>query len=999
MNRSDPQDVAIPTPSPTGDDEEAFDVRATGRLSALNISRSETADQLDEHRRFNWRLAVGYLVVSILWIVFTDLGVEWFISGPEARATAQTVKGVIFVTLSAGFIFFLATRHFARIRRVERKIHDRDAHIGRIIDTMGNGVALLDLDGTIVDVNPTLAQLLGRSSSILVGQSVNPVRAVDDHREMNTDEILRSARRNGQWSGEVAFLRQDDVVVPVHMTLAPLFDEAQELTGYVAVYLDLREIKTARAHLHGLGAVIEQLATEPDLEVVGNTAISSAIELTDTHFGEVLLASECKGEQTQLTHRWRVGLPSPRPEPTPWTLLPEFLRTVLRDECSLTEADADLRFMDSGSTDDTHQGDLAVVPITIDDQRRGALVVGRTPSDGGIDAERLPLLEAVARQLGVAIHRHELLEDARRSEARFREVVNTVPDILYRASLPSFSTEFISPSVERILGAPAEQFLDNRTLWRELIHEDDLNALSSSPLDCIDAEEFGEQIQFRLDESDRYTVEYRIWNFDRTRFFWFEDRGRILRDAQGCPRGITGVVSNITARKHAEGRLEFLAFHDRLTGLPNRLGFLEKLDHWLAEVPELQGALLFCDLDRFHLVNDIYGHESGNSLLLEAARRIEDVLPPESLLSRIGADEFVSFVPTSVELSADELKDFAQEITLTVLAEFRRPFSLRENPSYLSTTIGIGLLTEKVEDGQDLLKHAHRALAHAKQMGPANFAFYAGKLAEHQQRRLSLQSQIHHGLEHQEFTLHYQPIVDLEDGSIIGGEALLRWTTSSGERISPGEFIPVAEDSGLILPLGDWVLRQACRDLRQWQQQGLDLTISINLSPLQFFQADIVESVLRAAQDEQISPSSIELELTESAMLVDPDETSQILSRLQEAGFAISIDDFGTGYSSLGRLKQLPVQKLKIDRSFVCDLPDAQRDLSIVRSVVTLSKNFNLLSLAEGIETEAQWQLLREMGCLLGQGYYFSRPLPAEQFHALCLCPPDWSQQGDRSSG
>lgn len=977
-----------------------FDSRATGRLAALNINHSRAAETVTDHKKFNRRLVIGYLALSVAWILLSDAAVEAWIATAEMRAQVQTIKGIVFVSLSTGFLFFLLTRHFARIRQVERQIQDRDSHIGRIIDTMANGVALIDLDGTIVDVNPILAEILGKRRGDLIGRPLSPVHNAQGE-GASTSLILEYAREHGQWSGELESVQTDRRSIPVHLTLAPLYDDNQYLTGYVGVYLDLREIQAARAHVDGLGSVIEQLATETDLELVGEMAVSAAVELTGGDLGGVILLDDDRGH---LHHRWQSGFSDDvdtvdhsRSGDESDTAL---VARVLEDGTPrfLNDADAISRRLSSYGDQGIHN--LAAVPIDVRGITRGALIVGINDSAQTLDEDQLPLLQAVARQLGVAIHRHELLKDARRSEARFRNVVNTVPDILFSASLPEFETRFISPSVERILGAPREEFLANPQLWRELIHDDDLAELWPSLLPGDESTSSTSGIAAESDDSGRYNVEYRIWNYDRTRYFWFEDRGKIDCDEEGNPAAITSVVSDITARKKAEDRLAFLAFHDRLTGLPNRLGLLQELDHWCTGDSQDYGMLLYCDLDRFHLVNDIHGHDSGNNLLIETARRIETILPDDGTLGRIGADEFVAFIPLSVDeltsLEDDDtapkhlLKKQARNFSLRILAAFRRPFTIRDQPSYLSTTIGIGLLSEEIDDGQTLLKNAHRALAHAKTLGPANFAFYAGELADEQQRRLSLQSRLHHALEHDEFSLHYQPIIDLSTGQIVGAEALLRWTTGDGEAISPAEFIPVAEDSGLIIPIGDWVLHQACRDLSNWLDDGLELAVSLNLSPLQFFHVDIVEQARAAARDAGISPSQVELELTESAMLVDPDETTQILGRLQDAGFSIAIDDFGTGYSSLERLKQLPVEKLKIDRSFVCDLPGTSRDASIVRSVVTLAKNFDMISLAEGIETREQWHALREMGCPYGQGYLFSRPIPEADFRKLCSTAPNW---------
>ncbi len=950
-------------------------------------------------------LVMGYLLFSILWIIFSDMAVASLIADPQWRGTAQTFKGIFFVSGTTGFLVFLLTRHFGQLRQVEKKLHERDSHVGHIIDTMANGVAVIDLDGTIVDANPALASLFGRPREEIVGHLLAAGGLPAEATGESTAAFLERVHRQGQWSGEVSLQDDEGRAIPVHLTLAPLVDDNQRLTGFVGDYLDLRDVRTAEARLHGLGAVIEQLATETDLEVLGVEAVRAAIALTDADLGGVVLLDD---ESGRLRHRWRQGFEKASSgadageqasEDTDPSTHPAMVARMIGEPSPRVYEDFSAVDQELPTYTEAGVRALAAVPIAVRGVPRGALLVGTCDRKIVFSDDHTRLLKAVARQIGVAIHRRELLEDARESEARFRNVVNTVPDILYSKTLPDLRTTFVSPSVERTLGISADDLLADPYLWRDLTHEEDL-------AHCPDLGEeldgLVSKLQASSPEPDHYVTEYRCWDVSRSRYFWFEDHGRIERDDQGRPVALTGIISDVTARKRAEERLAFLAFNDRLTGLPNRLGFLEALD----ECEATQGIVLYCDLDRFHLINDIHGHDSGNALLEETARRMEAALPDQAILGRIGADEFVAFVPIDattevfcVDGSSEPVQRRGRDLALEIMAAFQIPFAVGEQTVYLSTTIGISILCPDDQDGRSLLKNAHRALAHAKEMGSASFAFYAGELASRQRRRLSLQSRIHRGLEDDEFELHYQPIVDLSDGSILGAEALLRWTTSDGERISPGEFIPVAEESGLIIPLGEWVLRQGCRDLRTWLDAGLDLTLAVNLSPRQFFHADVVDSILSAARDSTVSPEQLELELTESAMLVDPEQTARILHRLRNAGFPIAIDDFGTGYSSLERLKQLPVQTLKIDRSFVSDLPGASRDASIVRSVVNLSQNFDMFSLAEGIETMEQWEALRQMGCRRGQGYFFSRPVPGAKFLEMCKVGPHWQRKPTSSSG
>ena len=942
--------------------EDVSRARLTSRLVALDRESSEETQSLDAHRRRNLIVVNLFAISLALWLVISQWGIATF----DLPAQATLLQALVTALVAAGFMGFLVFRHFGRIGRIERRLKERDSNIGRIIDTMGNGVALIDLDGTIVDVNPALADMLGKKPEEIVGTILAPVEHQQGRRVTPTAMVLEYARQNGEWSGELRRAHGDGHSIPVHLTLAPLYDDAGELTGFVGDYLDLRDIKTARAHLDGIGAVIERLASETDFEVIGQEAVDAAIEITSSFLGAVFLVD---GDR-RCRIRWQRGIDRPqRASDEAYGLVEQALQS--EGPLLIEGLDDDTR-LDSSMANATA---LAAMPIQARNKQRGALVVASRLNQSYSD-EHLSFLESIARHIGVALHRQQLLEEARESERRFRNVIDTVPDILYTADLPSFQTQFMSSTVERIVGIEFREFLNSPTLWRDLIHPDDLDAIDDTIGAALD------------DKRARYAVEYRFHRRDPDEVLWFEDRGRIEYDDDGQPLAITGSVSDITARKQAEDRLAFLAFHDRLTSLPNRLGLLKAIDEHI-DAHARGAVLLYCDLDRFHLINDIYGHESGNHLLNICAKRIQKVLPDHGVLSRIGADEFIAFVPNFGDTS---LRDRANTLSDRIMDSFQEPFSIGDQHTYLSTTIGISLLQTTGSDAQALLKNAHRALAHAKEQGRGNVSFYSNELALKQQRQLSIQSRLHRALENDEFELYYQPLIDLRSATVIGAEALLRWTTPSGERISPGEFIPVAEDSGLIIPLGDWVLQQACRDLRRWHNH-LDqpMRVAINLSPHQFFHIDVVDRLSSIVRGAGLNASDIEFELTESAMLVDPDEAADIIHRLQAAGFAIAIDDFGTGYSSLERLKRLPVETLKIDRSFVCDLPGTSRDASIVSSVVTLADNFQLHALAEGIETRQQWEALSEMGCERGQGYFFSRPLPAHEFIQLCQNPPSWA--------
>ncbi|RAL23720.1 hypothetical protein DL240_06065 [Lujinxingia litoralis] len=951
----------------------APDPRATGRLSALIAPASQpTARHTPVSPAINRRAALLYIGAATLWVTASDALLNRLIPTPALRDLAQTGKGIVFILASGAALYALLRRHLRALHRVERQVVARDAHIGRIIDTMANGVALLNLEGVFVDTNPALCDLLHTSPDRLLGTSFGDLMQLDKSPGLPLAVALDRARTDGRFTLEVIRYREDGSHVEVRLTLAPLYDGQTHLTGYVADHLNIGDVRRAEAHLEGIGGVIEDLASEQDLHVLGRKAVAAAVRLTDFETGAVAIHDP---DLRAPTYRWCQGLEHLGISPDDIASEPRDRELAARFIGSGTSHSIDLSLTPDPALQPYRElgfKSITSVPIESEGHPGGALLVGTHSSNRSLDAGQLAMLQAVARQIGVALHRHQLLHEARASEARFRNVVDTVPDILYRAELPHFATSFISPAAERLLGYPSQAFYNDPQLWRSRIHPDDLEHIT-------------ETIATAIDHDETYVVRYRCRHRDDQQILWFEDHGHVERQSDMVPTGITGVISDITAQKKAEDRLTFLAYHDSLTTLPNRHGLIRAIDHWTGEHPEAPAVLLYIDLDRFHLVNDILGHDAGDTLLLDARDRLQAILPTDALLARIGADEFVAFLPS--DLSPGELRAH----TSAILSSFSRPFTLKGQDSYLSASIGVATWPRDASEAKALIKHAHLALAHAKESGPASCSFYAGEIATRQQRRLSLQSRLHRAMVDDEITVAYQPIIDLRSGKITGAEALLRWTTTTGEVISPADFIPAAEESGLILPLGDWVLSQVCQQIRSWRSAGLDLSVAVNLSPLQFLRGDIVERILAAISDAHIPPGRLALELTESAMLADPDHSIRVVHRLREHGLRVAIDDFGTGYSSLERLKQLPVQILKIDRSFVKDLPGDHRDANIVRSIVTLSQNFQMKALAEGIESAAQWTLLRDMGCQYGQGFFFSPAISPEHLFEKATRPPIWN--------
>jgi diguanylate cyclase (GGDEF)-like protein/PAS domain S-box-containing protein len=458
---------------------------------------------------------------------------------------------------------------------------------------------------------------------------------------------------------------------------------------------------------------------------------------------------------------------------------------------------------------------------------------------------------------------------------------------------------------------------------------------------------------------------------------WISENARAVRGADGELLFYEGTVTDITDRKQYEVQLEYQATHDILTGLPNRKLLVERLHQALrfAERDERMVAVAFIDLDQFKLINDTLGHHAGDALLSEVAARLRNSVREADTIARLGGDEFV-LVCTQIH-SEQEIAAAMRRI----LDAVSQPWALDGTKFSIGCSIGISLYPRDGHNAETLLKHADSAMYKAKEAGRCNYQFFIPELNQRAAERLDLESSLRGALERGEFLLHYQPRVALGTGQVVGVEALIRWRLPGRGLVSPARFIPVAEESGIILPIGEWVLRTACAQAATWQRAGFrPVKVSVNISPRQFRHEGLAATVAGILRETGLDPRWLELELTESLVMHEPDRFTAMLHDLKALGIEIAVDDFGTGYSSLNHLKRFPVDRLKIDQSFVRDLTKDRDDASIVRAIISLGHDLNLEVVAEGVETREQLDFLRRHGCDEVQGYYLGMPVPAEEF-------------------
>lgn len=458
----------------------------------------------------------------------------------------------------------------------------------------------------------------------------------------------------------------------------------------------------------------------------------------------------------------------------------------------------------------------------------------------------------------------------------------------------------------------------------------------------------------------------------------------VVRDAQGRVSQYVALFSDITQHKRSEELLRHQAYHDALTGLPNRLLFGENLELALAQAKRSNHgvAVMLMDMDHFKYVNDTFGHDYGDKLLVMVAQRLRSVIRKGDTLARMGGDEFTLLLPAVRE--PDEITKVAEKI----FKEFSTPFTIEKNDFTVTSSIGVSTYPQDGDSPETLLKNADSAMYQAKEEGRNSCVYFTPAMNEKMKQRVDIENELRHAIDAGELEVYFQPKQRLHDGALVGMEALVRWNHPQRGLVMPGKFIAIAENTGLIIPLGWFVLEEACRRTAAWSRAGADLRVAVNLSAYQFRDKGMLEVITRVLEQSGLDPNRLEIELTESLVMHDPEANIEQLVMLKRLGISIAIDDFGTGYSSLSYLKRLPVDTLKIDQSFIQGVANDAHDAELVRAIISMAHGFKLEVVAEGVETAEQREFLLRQGCDVTQGYLYARPMPADAFEAFLAAAP-----------
>ncbi|OOY96981.1 hypothetical protein BOW22_11360 [Solemya velum gill symbiont] len=864
---------------------------------------------------------------------------------------------VVFIVVLLSIIYWNVTLRKKVQQRTSQyqvelnKRRKSEARFRNLVESTSDWIWEVGPDALYSYVSPKVEELLGYKPEELLGKSPLDL--------MPESEAERVAEKFGSiFTAQVPFhgleninRHKDGHLVFIETAGVPIFDDNGTFQGYRGIDRDITERQRLVNFIRDTASVIATGAGETffrDLSV----KLANALQMRYVHVGElttdgnhVKTLSVCFDQQIVDNFEYTLaGTPCENVTQGRPCAYPSGVRQQFPDDKEIQEMGFE-----------SYIG----IPLYSAEKEAIGLIVA-------LDSKPLKSIEFASSLLEVFSVRASAEMERLRYESELRRAAGVFENTTEGVVITDTSVKIIAVNKAfcEISGYSEEEVIgENPRMWKSEQHD----------------ESFYQTIWASLRETGRWQGE--IWNHRKNGDVypaWMTID--TIRDEKGQLDQFVSVYSDISAIKESEERLQFLAHHDPLTKLPNRLLFSARLEHALQHAHRQNElvAVMFLDLDNFKQINDGLGHPVGDKVLQKVARRLSAIMRDEDTVARMGGDEFA--------LVLGDISDSmgASQVASKVLSVFEAPLEIDHHRLYVTSTLGISLYPSDGENVATLLKNADTAMYHAKEEGKNQFCFYTDDLNSEALEKLNLENDLREALNNDEFEVYYQPQYELSSGRLTGAEALIRWNHKELGLVPPDEFIPMAESNGLIIPIGRWIMKQACSQVKTWQEAGFDIDrIGVNVAGQQIQNSDIVETVKDVLKETKLEPACLELEITESFIMQQAEKAISTLEELRKIGVALAIDDFGTGYSSLSYLKRLPIDRLKIDRSFIKDIPYDSDGVAITKAIIALGKSMQLNVIAEGIETDEQHDFLTEKGCDEVQGYLYSRPLNAQEIEEI----------------
>jgi diguanylate cyclase (GGDEF)-like protein/PAS domain S-box-containing protein len=834
---------------------------------------------------------------------------------------------------------------------VERSLGDS------VFDAIPDAIIIIDRTGTIDRVNPATLELTGFAADDLVGRPISTLTRRD--RVFNRIFAQTLTGRTSRY--ETRCTRKDGSRFPVSISTSTIFDARTGDHKLVCVARDITRRKRLEAESRAISRILHGVTTTASLEELFqliHRTIKKILYAENFFVALIDPATEILSVQFWVDKY--------DPIPAPFKMGRSLSAHVFRNgEPMLLSNDDVNRIIAAGEVESvgTDSPIWLGVPLKTPAGTIGVLVVQDYERSDTYTERDVELLASVADQIAIAIERKRAEEALRLSQERFQLVTQATNDAVWDWNL--FSDEmWWNDGIQKIFGYTREEMGGDIQTWTKLIHPEDAERVTRDLHQHIDT------------GKANWSAEYRFCRKDGT-YAHVIDRGYVVYDDDEMPVRMIGSMMDVTERKSLEEQLTHQALHDPLTNIANRALFQNRVDHALAKLPRSSSklAVLFLDLDNFKAVNDSLGHAAGDKLLVAVAERLQDCLRTTDTPARLGGDEFAVLCESVHRI------DEAVMIAERILAVFQQPFMIDGKETFVGTSIGIAASSDIAVTSEELLRNADLAMYLAKSQGKGHYVVFEPKMHEALMERIELEDDLRRGIEQEEFVIHYQPILDLSSNDMLGMEALVRWVHPRYGMLSPMKFIPLAEETNLIVPLGEWILAEACRQVQQWRDRydgQMDFSVTVNISIRQFQQKELVDMVSGALSNSGLPARCLILEITESFMMQDTEATIVKLQLLRDLGVRLAIDDFGTGYSSLSYLQRFPIDILKIDKSFIDKLGQGSEGNAVARAIIMMGDSLNLKTIAEGIEHPEQIAELQSLGCGAGQGYHFARPLTTD---------------------